>query len=419
MPLLNVTFLTPCYLDMRGRGVLDCLTFASWGTRRPSARSILHQPLCRLLSTQATNAPKPHYTTTPIFYVNSGPHIGHLHSIVLADVFSRWAGWRNKGWSEPPVASKFESTERTMPILATGTDEHGIKIQKTADVKGTSPEELCDRFSMQFKKLADEAGAQYTRFVRTTDKDHIEAVNELWNQLERRGYIYKGTHEGWYAESDETFYPASQVIPVKEGEKLMKSAETGSLVEWSSEDNYKFKLSEFQQPLLDWLKANPDAILPHSRRDSLIEELKLGLEDLSVSRPRTRLQWGIPVPSDKEHTIYVWLDALTNYLTVAGYPWKDNTTRGCWPSDVQIIGKDIIRFHAIYFPAMLMALDLPLPKHFITHGHWTVQKEKMSKSRDNGIDPFTSINKFGRDEVRWFLCRLGGNLEADPGTLRI
>lgn len=396
-------------------GALDRLACASLGTRKQIARTVPIAFSYRLSSTLATNPPKPHYTTTPIFYVNAAPHIGHLHSIVLADVFSRWADWRNKGWSEPPV--DFETAERTKAVLATGTDEHGIKIQKSADLKGTSPEMLCDRFSKEFKDLADAAGAQYTRFIRTTDKDHIEAVNELWNQLEKRGYIYKGTHEGWYAESDETFYSASQVVPVQEGQKLMKSKETGSLVEWSSEDNYKFKLSEFQQPLLDWLEANPDAILPHSRRDKLIAELKLGLEDLSVSRPRTRLHWGIPVPSDKDHTIYVWLDALTNYLTVAGYPWKGDDTKGCWPSDVQVIGKDIIRFHTIYFPAMLMALDLPLPKHFITHGHWTMNNQKMSKSGQNVVDPFKTMETFGRDELRWFLCRVGGNLGGDAGEL--
>jgi methionyl-tRNA synthetase len=361
----------------------------------------------------STQSPKPHYTTTPIFYVNGAPHIGHLHSVVLADVFSRWAEWRNKGWSVPPEDP--EIIAGTSPILATGTDEHGIKIQKAAESQGISPRELCDKFSDKFRALAEAAGARDFRFIRTTDADHIEAVKELWKQLEQRDYIYKSTHEGWYAVSDEAFYTASQIVASKEDSNVMLSVETGSVVEWSSEETYKFKLSSFQQPILDWLESHPEAIVPSSRRDDLVEEVKQGLSDLSISRPKSRLQWGIAVPSDEEHVIYVWLDALTNYLTVAGYPWKNKKDMGCWPSDVQIIGKDIIRFHAVYFPAMLMALELPLPKHLVTHGHWTVQRAKMSKSRGNVTDPHATMEQHGRDEMRWFLCRLGGNHASDSG----
>jgi methionyl-tRNA synthetase len=362
---------------------------------------------------QSTQSPKPHYTTTPIFYVNGAPHIGHLHSVVLADVFSRWAEWRNKGWSVPP--KDYDTAQQIEPVLATGTDEHGIKIQKAAESQGISPRELCDRFSDIFRGLPEAACARKHRFIRTTDESHIKAVEHVWDQLEQRGFIYKSTHEGWYAVSDEAFYTASQVIPSSKDSTVMVSAETGSVVEWSSEVTYKFKLSKFQQPILDWLEANPDAIVPASRRDDLVDELKKGLSDLSISRPKSRLQWGITVPSDKEHVIYVWLDALTNYLTVAGYPWKDSEGTGCWPSDVQIIGKDIIRFHAIYFPAMLMALELPLPKHLVVHGHWTVDKMKMSKSKGNVIDPQGALASHSVDEIRWFLCRLGGNLGTDSG----
>jgi methionyl-tRNA synthetase len=302
-------------------------------------------------------------------------------------------------------------------VLATGTDEHGIKIQKVAEESKESPRDLCDRVSQKFKELAGISGVEYTRFIRTTDLDHVEAVKKLWNDLQKGGFIYKGTHEGWYSVSDEAFYTPAQIKVNDSDSSKMESIETGSTVEWSSEENYKFKLSAFQQPLLDWLDANPDAVVPASRRDTLIAEIKQGLSDLSVSRPRSRLHWGIPVPSDEQHTIYVWLDALTNYLTVSGYPWKDGKTE-CWPTDVQMIGKDIIRFHAVYFPAFLMALGLPLPVHTVVHGHWTMDKHKMSKSRGNVADPFQTINKYGRDQIRWFLCRVGGNLAADAGEWR-
>ena len=395
-----------------------CFRYSTWNVR--PRYTLSPKPFSRCLSTtiptQAFADHKPHYTTTPIFYVNASPHIGHLHSAVLADVFSRWAQWRHSGYSDITGVLS-EGLGETKAVLATGTDEHGIKIQKVAEANNESPRELCDRVSQRFESLAEHAGVQYTRFIRTTDGDHVEAVNEFWKQLEKGGFIYKGTHEGWYSVSDEAFYTAAQIRPNEVDSSKMESIETGSAVEWSSEENYKFKLSAFQQPLLDWLDANPDAVVPASRRDTLIAEITQGLSDLSVSRPRSRLHWGIPVPSDEHHTIYVWLDALTNYLTVSGYPWK-NEKMGCWPTDVQVIGKDIIRFHAIYFPAFLMALNLPLPKHTVAHGHWTMNKHKMSKSRGNVADPFKAIEKYGRDELRWFLCRVGGNLGSDAGEGR-
>lgn len=380
-------------------------------------------PLCvtyfpsnaRHYSLQNAPSPKPHYTTTPIFYVNADPHIGHLHSLVLADVFSRWAQWRNKGWSEPPSDDKFDSTPTTRAIFATGTDEHGIKIQQRAEILKEEPRDLCDRVSQRFRLLAEKAKASHTRFIRTTDEDHVEAVKHFWNELEKRGYIYKGTHEGWYAVSDEAFYTSTQIKPQEEGSEIMVSIETGSVVEWSSEETYKFKLSEFKDRLLQWLEANPRAVVPASVKDQLVAEIQRGLKDLSVSRPRSRLHWGIPVPSDSNHTIYVWLDALTNYLTVSGYPWKGIEGMGCWPTDVQVIGKDILRFHAIYFPAFLMALDLPLPKHTVTHGFWSMEGVKMSKSRGNVVDPFKMIDEIGVEDMRWALCRMGGNNEVDSG----
>ncbi|UZJ56566.1 hypothetical protein CBS101457_005886 [Exobasidium rhododendri] len=360
---------------------------------------------------------KPHYTTTPIFYVNAAPHIGHLHSAVLADVFSRWSQWRYEGFSEKSPQTTRSDEVKTQAVLATGTDEHGIKIQRAADANHEDPRQLCDRVSERFKDLAKAAGVEYTRFIRTIDQDHVEAVKEVWRRLIESGFIYLGTHKGWYSVSDETFYTSSQIQQRKEKSSEWESIETGSTVEYTEESNYKFKLSQFQQPLLAWLEASPNAVVPASRRQALTEEIKIGLSDLSVSRPRSRLTWGIAVPKDEEHTIYVWLDALINYLTVSGFPWKgegpEAEMMGCWPSDIQVIGKDIIRFHAVYFPAFLMALNLPLPKHTVVHGHWTMNKHKMSKSRGNVADPFEAIERFGRDELRWFLCRVGGNLSAD------
>lgn len=297
-------------------------------------------------------------------------------------------------------------------VLASGTDEHGIKIQKAAESKQEDPKDLCDRVSQRFRALAHDAGVNCTRFIRTTDADHIKSVNHLWKRLSDLGFIYKGKHEGWYSTSDEAFYTSTQIQTCSENSNKMVSTETGSVVEWSSEENYKFRLSVFQEPLLAWLDDNPDAVLPASRRDSLKEELREGLTDLSISRPRSRLHWGIPVPDDESHTIYVWLDALTNYLTVSGYPWS-STDMGCWPADLHVIGKDILRFHAIYFPAFLMALSLPLPQHILTHGHWTMNKTKMSKSRGNVADPFLALQSFGKDELRWLMCRIGGNAAVD------
>ena len=209
-----------------------------------------------------------------------------------------------------------------------------------------------------FQDLADATGAGYSRFIRTTDKDHVEAVEHLWKALEDAGHIYKGSHEGWYSVSDETFYPESQIRPAQDSEltaqqkesneAIMVSTETGSFVEWSSEENYKFRLSSFQEQIIEWLETNSRAVVPQIRYEALLDEVKSGLADLSISRPRSRLSWGIPVPNDKDHTMYVWIDALTNYLTVAGYPWKEaggthSDQQGCWPPDSMVIGKDIIR----------------------------------------------------------------------------
>lgn len=239
-------------------------------------------------------------------------------------------------------------------------------------------------------------------------------MHEVWKRLVDRGHIYKGSHEGWYSISDEAFYPEGQIKQVthpESGETYKVSTETGSRVEWTAEENWKFRMSAFKDKLVDWIQSNPSSILPASRRNQLLDEVQSGLEDLSVSRPSTRLTWGIPVPGDPSQTIYVWIDALVNYLTVTGFPTSQRNT--IWPADAHVIGKDIIRFHAVYWPCILMAAELPLPHSIITHGHWTKDRAKIAKSTGNVVDPFAEIAKYGKDSIRFYLAKMGGNLEKD------
>ncbi|POY74433.1 putative Methionine--tRNA ligase [Rhodotorula taiwanensis] len=358
------------------------------------------------VSTKTTD--KSYYATTPIFYVNADPHIGHLHSTLLADVYTRFARLR-----DPQRAA----------VMCTGTDEHGLKIQRVAEAKGIAPKQLCDNVSERFKDLARAANIDYTYFIRTTEDRHRVAVEHVWRELERRGHIYKSSYSGWYAVSDEAYVPESQVAEVideKSGEKYTACTETGTRVEWMQEENYKFRLSAFREQLLRWLGSSSSPVQPLSRSTALLAALEhplsTDLNDLSISRPTSRLSWGIRVPDDPEHTIYVWIDALVNYLTIAGYPWKggEEFAQGqVWPPDLQVVGKDIIRFHALYLPAILIALDLPLPKHILTHGHWTMDRFKMSKSRGNVANPFEAMELWGVDAMRMYLMRVGGNSGGD------
>lgn len=349
---------------------------------------------------------KPYYVTTPIYYVNAEPHIGHLHSSVMADVMRRYANVRYGGWSPSgPILP-----EHTSALMTTGTDEHGLKIQRVAESQHEDPRALCDRVSLRFNALMRAADIAPTRFIRTTDADHVAAVRHFWRTLQDGGHIYVGEHAGWYAVSDEAFYPESQVRQVtKGGELVHESIESGQRVEWMTETNYKFRLSAFREPLLAWLKSNREVIRPASMYEHVVAEISSGLNDLSISRLRSRLTWGIPVPHDEDHTMYVWIDALVNYLTAIGYP---STTRG-WPVDAHIVGKDIVRFHAIYWPAFLMAAGLPLPRTIVAHSHWTVHKAKMSKSKGNAINPFDAIDTYGVDTMRYYLMRIGGNIGTD------
>lgn len=315
--------------------------------------------------------------------------------MVLTDILKRWQVLRGKE-----------------AILCTGTDEHGMKIQQAALQAQTPPKEFCDLTAETFKSLAKRAGLSNDHFIRTTDADHREAVQYFWFMLKEREYIYESKHEGWYCVSDETFYPESMIekrLDPFSGRTFMASQETGKEVEWTSEKNYHFRLSAFKDQLLEFYKSNPGFVVPASRMADVVKWVSAGLEDLSVSRPVERLSWGIPVPDDETQTIYVWLDALVNYITKAGYPWAPGRANALgWPADVQVIGKDIVRFHCIYWPAFLLALDLPPPKRVLTHAHWTLNHQKMAKSTGNVVNPFFAMDRFGVEVMRYYLAHDGG-----------
>ncbi|PWY86114.1 hypothetical protein BO70DRAFT_221233 [Aspergillus heteromorphus CBS 117.55] len=336
---------------------------------------------------------KPYYVTTPIFYVNAAPHVGHLYTMVLADVIKRWRTLIGDNDAQ----------------LLTGTDEHGMKIQQAALAAEMDTQAFCDQNYKTFEALANAANMDYNYFIRTTEPAHKEAVQYFWEMLSHRGYIYTAKHEGWYSVSDETFYPQTQVqksLDPETGHTKMVSIETGKEVEWSSETNYHFRLSAFQERLLDLYKTG--FITPSIYGTNVFNSVSEGLSDLSISRPTERLSWGIPVPGDNTQTVYVWLDALVNYLTKAGYPFAPGQGSSLgWPADVHVVGKDIVRFHSVYWPAFLMALDLPVPRNVLVHGHWTINREKMSKSTGNVVNPFFAINRFGVDSMRFFLIYQG------------
>jgi methionyl-tRNA synthetase len=323
------------------------------------------------------------------------PHVGHLYTMILADILKRWKVLQGK-----PA------------ILCTGTDEHGMKIQGAAARAKIEPREFCDKGAETFKNLARRAGLSNDHFVRTTDQDHKDTVLYVWRKLRDKGYIYSSKHEGWYCVSDETFYPESAIekrLDPFSGRIFMASSETGKEVEWTSEANYHFPLTAFRDRLLEFYQQNPHFVVPERRMQNVINWVKHDLKDLSVSRPADRLTWGIRVPDDETQTIYVWLDALVNYITKAGYPWgSGKETAGGWPADVHVIGKDIVRFHCIYWPAFLLALGITPPKQILTHAHWTMGKEKMSKSTGNVVNPFFAIDRFGIDTMRFYLAHEGG-----------
>ncbi|KAM8952923.1 methionine--tRNA ligase, mitochondrial [Pelodytes ibericus] len=302
--------------------------------------------------------------------------------------------------------------------ISGGTDEHGMKIQQAAQALGLDPHTLCSSVSQQFQVVFDALGISYTDFVRTSESRHAQAVSKFWMTLEEKGYIYKGTYQGWYCMSDEAFLNEGQTA-VKtdlEGNLIRVSVESGHQVHWMSEENYMFRLSSLRPLLLHWLQTEP--VRPTQFLHVVRRWLEDEIPDLSVSRHRSRLSWGVPVPSDPSHIIYVWLDALVNYLTVAGYPEPHFAP---WGPSTHLLGKDILRFHAVYWPAFLLAAGLPPPKTLLVHSHWTCEGVKMSKSLQNVVDPMESINRYTRDGLRYYLLRIGAperDCDFNPHAVR-
>jgi methionyl-tRNA synthetase len=325
---------------------------------------------------------RPCFITTPIYYVNDRPHIGHAYTSLAADVLARWR--------------RLQGRE---VFLLTGTDEHGQKVEKAAKDAGMDPQAFCDRVSQHFRDLVGVMGLSTDDFIRTTEDRHKQACAALWDKLVAKGEIYLGHYEGWYAVRDEAFYGPDELTE-RDG---VKYAPSGAPVEWVREPSYFFRLSAWQDRLLAFYDAHPDFILPVSRRNEVIAFVKSGLGDLSISR--TSFTWGVKVPRDDAHVMYVWLDALTNYITAAGYPADPAAFSKWWPADIHFVGKDIVRFHAIYWPAFLMAADLAPPHRVFAHGWWTNEGQKISKSLGNVIDPVGLVEEFGLDPIRYFLLR--------------
>ncbi len=320
-----------------------------------------------------------YYITTPIYYVNDIPHIGHAYTSVASDVIARFMRLSGKD-----------------VMFLTGTDEHGQKVEKSAIARNIEPQIFTDTVSKTFRTLMHSMNISNNDFIRTTEVRHKQAVSSLWQKLLDNGDIYLGSYKGWYSMRDETFYNESELT----ADGL---APTQAPVEWVEEPSYFFALSKWQDKLLDFYDANPDFIRPNSRRNEVISFVKSGLHDLSISR--SSFKWGVKVPNDEQHVIYVWLDALTNYISALGYPNDASQYNKFWPADVHVVGKDILRFHAVYWPAFLMAAGLPLPKCIMAHGWWTIEGQKMSKSIGNVIDPLQLIKEFGLDPVRYYLMR--------------
>jgi len=324
------------------------------------------------------------YITTPIYYPSGEPHMGHAYSSILADVFAR-----------------FKRNDNCKVYFLTGTDEHGLKIQKAAEKAGSDPLIYCNKISKIFKDLTKTLNLSNDDFIRTTEKRHHESVNDLWSRLVKSGDIYLSKYEGWYSVSDEAYYNSDEIIE-KNGKKY--STFSGSIVEWVEEESFFFRLSSWQKRLLEFYDKNDKFILPISRRNEVINFVKSGLKDLSVSR--TSFTWGIKVPNNDKHIIYVWLDALTNYLSALNFPnTNDKLYKNFWPASLHVIGKDILRFHAIYWPAFLLAAKIKPPSRVFGHGWILSGEEKMSKSKGNILNPLEIINRYGIDELRYYLMK--------------
>ena len=334
---------------------------------------------------------KTFYITTPIYYPSGKLTIGNAYTTIAADTMARYK--RSQGYDT---------------FFLTGTDEHGLKIEQKAEEQGVKPQEFVDKMANSYKKLWKSLDIEYDKFIRTTDAEHVKAVQQIFEKLLKKGDIYLGEYTGWYSVEDEEYFTESQLAEVYKddnGNVIGGKAPSGHEVRLVKEPSYFFKMSKYADRLVKYYKDHPDFILPHSREKEMINNfIKPGLEDLSVTR--TTVDWGIPVPSDPKHVVYVWIDALSNYITALGYGSDDDSLfKKYWPADVHLVGKEIVRFHTIYWPIMLMALDLPLPKHIIGHGWVLMKNGKMSKSKGNAVYPESLTSRYGVDPLRYYLMR--------------
>jgi len=324
------------------------------------------------------------YITTPIYYPSGNPHMGHAYSSIVADVFAR-----------------YKRLEGKKVYFLTGTDEHGLKIQREAEKNNKDTKLFCDEVSAKFKNLSKTLNLSIDDFIRTTEQRHQDSVKAIWNKLVKSGDVYLSKYSGWYSVSDEAYYTEDEIL--NDGEKKIAKV-SGSTVDWFEEESYFFKLSAWENKLLNHYEKHPNFISPKSRNNEITQFVKGGLNDLSVSR--TSFKWGIQVPNNDKHIVYVWLDALTNYISALNFPDTNSQLyKDFWPADVHVIGKDILRFHTVYWPAFLMAANLPLPLKIYAHGWILSDDKKMSKSIGNILDPLEIINKYGIDQLRYYLIK--------------
>lgn len=322
---------------------------------------------------------KTYYLTTPIYYVNGKPHIGHAYTSILCDTFAR-----------------FHKMLGEEVFYLTGTDEHGIKVQKAAAEQGKDPKIFVDEIVPSFRELWEVLGIKYNQFIRTTDDYHKTTVQKVLSDLEKKGDIYKASYKGWYCTPCESFWTALQL---KDG----KCPDCNRGVDQLEEENYFFRLSKYQNWLIDYIESHPDFVRPEIRKNEVLGFLREPLEDLCITRPKTRLTWGIEYPGSKDHVVYVWFDALLNYLSGAGYLQDDKKFQSLWPADLHLVGKDILRQHAVFWPIMLKAMGIEMPKLVFAHGWWKIGGAKMSKSIGNVVDPVALVQKYGSDVLRYFL----------------
>jgi len=351
---------------------------------KPAVTPAKPQPLATApAAAPATSRGNIFYITTAIAYPNGQPHIGHAYEAIATDAIAR-----------------FQRLDGKDVFFLTGTDEHGLKMIQTAQNEGLSPSELATRNAARFKEMDERLNISFDRFIRTTEQQHHRSSQAIWNRMQQNGDIYIDAYAGWYSVRDEAYYAEEETVL---GEDGVRRGPQGTPVEWVEEKSYFFRLSAYQDRLLALYENQPDFIGPDSRRNEVTSFVKGGLRDLSISR--TTFDWGVKVPNDPEHVMYVWVDALTNYITGVGFPDESDKQWRYWPADVHIIGKDIIRFHAVYWPAFLMSAGIPVQKRVYAHGFLFNRGEKMSKSVGNVVDPFNLADQYGVDQVRYFFLR--------------